>query len=437
MSTRSPAARLWMLELRATLTLAWPLILTNVAQMAMTATDVMMMGWLGPRSLAAGALGNNLYTAVLIFGIGVMAAVPPMIAIERGRNRHAVREVRRTVRQGMWVAFTLVGPMWLLLWQAEPILLALGQDPELSREASAYVRAVQWSLLPFYLYLVLRGFVAALERPLWSTIVVVGAVAFNALADWVLIFGHWGFPALGVTGAGIATVASSTLMALGLGLVVVRHRRFRRYRVFGRFWVADWPRYRAFWALGLPIGAAVAFEVVIFNAAALLMGAIGADALAAHAIAIQIAALSFMVPMGIGQAGTVRVGRAAGAGDAQGVMRAGAATIGLSLAFMAMMAMVMLFAPGILIVPFLDLRQPGVPAVAALAVTFLFYAAIFQLADGAQVAGASVLRGLGDAKVPMVYAGLGYWASACRSLPGSGSGRPGAAAACGSGWLPG
>ncbi len=399
----------WMAEAGATLRLGWPLVLTNLAQTAMTATDVMMMGQLGPDALAAGALGSNLYMAVLIFGIGVMAAVSPMLSIELGRNRHAVREIRRTVRQGFWAAATLVGPMWLFLWQAEAVLAAMGQDRALSAAAGGYVRALQWSLLPFFFYLVLRGFVAALQRPLAAMLVVLAAVLFNAFANWVLMFGRLGLPALGLPGSGLATALSSVLMFAGLAALVLRDRQFRRFRLFGRFWVADWPRYRAFWRLGLPIGATLAFEVVIFNGAAFLMGLIGPTALAAHAIAIQIASLTFMVPMGIGQAATVRVGRAFGAGDRDGIRRAGQVAIVLGVGFMALTALVMWLAPHWLVRPFLDVRRPGAIEVAALAMHFLVFAAIFQIVDGAQVVGSCLLRGLGDTRIPMLYAGLGYW----------------------------
>jgi MATE family multidrug resistance protein len=403
--TRSP----WLTEARATLALSWPIVLTNVAQTAMTTTDVAMMGHLSPEALAAGALGANLYLAVLIFGIGVMGAVPPMLAIELGRNRHAVREIRRTVRQGFWAALTLVGPMWLFLWQAEAVLLAMGQDPALSKAAGSYVATLQWGLLPFFLYLVLRGFLAALQRPFWAMVVVLFAVGFNALANWCLMFGKLGFPALGLPGSGLATTLSSALMLLGLVFVVSRDRRFRRFRLFGRFWVADWPRYRGLWRLGLPIGATAAFEVLIFSGAAFMMGLIGPASLAAHAIAIQIASVTFMVPLGVGQAGTVRVGRAFGAGDREGVRRAGATAIALAIGFMALMALLMLFTPQWLIAPFLDRSQPGATAVAELAIAFLLWAAIFQIADGAQIVGAMVLRGLGDTRVPMLFALLGYW----------------------------
>jgi MATE family multidrug resistance protein len=185
--------------------------------------------------------------------------------------------------------------------------------------------------------------------------------------------------------------------------------RFRRYRFFGRFWRADWPRFREVWRLGLPIGLALAFEVTIFNAAAFLMGIIGADSLAAYAIAIQIASLTFMVPLGLNQAVTVRVGRAFGAGDVDGIRRAGWTAYVLGLIFMSMMAMVMLFAPRLLVAAFLNLADPANAAVVALAVSFLAYAGLFQVFDGAQVIGAGMLRGLHDTRVPMIFCAIGYW----------------------------
>jgi multidrug resistance protein, MATE family len=399
----------WLTEVKAMLALSWPMVLTNVAQTAMTATDVIMMGHLGPDSLAAGALASNLYMAFLIFGIGVMAAVAPMVAIELGRNRHSVRDVRRTVRQGFWVAATMAGPMWLCLWQAETILKAMGQRPELAQAAASYLHTLQWGLLPFYCYLVLRGFLAALQRPFWVFVTVLFAVGFNAFANWVLMFGRLGFPALGLPGSGLATALASTLMFAGLATVVSLDRRFRRYHLFGRFWRPDWSRYRAFWRMGLPIGTTVGFEVWIFNGAAFLMGLLGPTSLAAHAIAIQIASLCFMVPMGIGQAGTVRVGRAFGAADDDGIARAGTTALALATAFMCFTALLMLLIPHWLVVPFLDASKPRAAEVAEMAMLFLFYAAIFQVVDGVQVVGVSILRGLRDTRVPMLFAGLGYW----------------------------
>lgn len=394
---------------RATLALSWPIMLTNLGQTAMTATDVSMMGRLGSKSLAAGALGSNLYFAPLIFGLGLMLATSPMIAVEIGRRRHSVRDIRRTVRQGLWLAIAVSVPIWLLLWNTQHILRLMGQDAELSAMATSYVRALQWSVLPFFAYIVLRSFISALERPGWALAVVFGAIGFNVLANWCLMFGNLGFPALALPGSGLATTLSSTMMFTGLVIAVCTDRQFRRYRLFGRFWRADWPRFAGLLGLGLPIAGLMLFEVTIFNAAAFLMGLIGADSLAAHAIAIQIASLTFMIPLGLGQAATIRVGRAFGAGDRLGIARAGWVAYALGVGFMAAMALVMLLFPRVLIGAFIDLDAPENAGVVRIAVGFLAFAALFQIVDGAQAVSSGMLRGLNDTKVPMLFAALGYW----------------------------
>jgi MATE family multidrug resistance protein len=399
----------WRDEFRATLSLSWPMVLTNLAQIAMTATDVMMMGWAGPQMLAAGALGSNLYFAPLIFGLGLMNATAPMMATELGRNRHSVRDIRRTVRQGLWIAVLVSIPLWLFMWNVETVLLWMGQDPALAREGGTYVRWLQWAVLPFFGYLVLRSFVSALERPGWALVVVVIAVLFNAVAAWGLIFGEFGLPRMGIAGCGLATTLASMVMFVGLAVVVSVDRRFRRYRLFGRFWRSDWPRFWALLKLGLPIAGTVIFEVWIFNAAALLMGLINAESLAAHAIAIQIASISFMVPMGLSQAATVRVGRAYGAGDAVAVTRAGWMAYVIGVSFMALMALTMVTLPTLLISGFIDVGNPDNGPVVALAVTFLAFAGLFQIFDGAQAVALGMLRGLHDTRMPMIYALIGYW----------------------------
>jgi MATE family multidrug resistance protein len=404
-----PPRRRWGAEIRATLTLAWPLILTNIAQTAMTTTDVVLIGRLGPDSLAAAALGTNLFFGFLIFAIGIVTASAPMIARELGRNRHSVRDVRRTFRQGLWAAVAVSVPTWAILWHAETLLLWLGQEPALSEAAGRYMRALQWAILPFLGYIVVRSLISAMERPMSALWVGIVAIVLNALAGYALIYGEFGFPRLGLIGAGIATTFSSWVLFLGLAAYLLVDRRFRRYRFFGRFWRADWPRFAEIWRLGLPIGLALAFEVTIFNAAAFLMGVIGADSLAAYAIAIQIASVTFMVPLGLNQAVTVRVGRAFGAGNRDGIRRAGWAAYVLGLGFMSMTAMVMLFAPRLLVSAFVNIDDPANAAVVALAVSFLAYAGLFQVFDGAQVIGAGMLRGLHDTRVPMIFCAIGYW----------------------------
>jgi MATE family multidrug resistance protein len=399
----------WRTEAHALLSLALPLILGNLGWSAIAATDLLLLGRLGPDAVAAGSLALNLYQAFLVFGIGLTTAASPLIASERGRRLHSVRDIRRTVRQTVWAAAMFCVPAWILLWQAEPILILIGQDPELSAQAATLIHPLQWGLLPYFVFLVLRNFVSALERPIWGVIVTLATVPFNALAGWVLIFGHFGFPAMGLHGAGIASLLTSIFMGLGMVLVVSVHRGFRRYHLFGRFWVADWNRLRTVGKIGLPIALTLGFEVTVFNAAVFLIGLIGRAELAAHAVAIQIAALCFMVPMGIGQAATVRVGYAHGRRDRAAIGRAGWLALALGTAFAGCTATLLITLPRTLIDGFIDVDVPANAQVVSLAVSFLAVAALFQLVDAAQAIGAGVLRGLQDTRMPMIFAAVGYW----------------------------
>jgi MATE family multidrug resistance protein len=214
----------WRSEARALLALSIPLVIGNIGWAAIAATDLLLLGHLGPDAVAAGALGINLHTAFMIFGIGLTTAASPLIASERGRKLHSVRDIRRTVRQTMWAAIMLCLPCWLVLWHAEAILIMIGQEPELAAAAGHLVHGVQWALLPYFLYLALRNFVSSLERPMWGVIVMVATMPFNALMGWILIFGHFGMPAMGLFGAGIASSLSACFMFVGMAIVVLTDR---------------------------------------------------------------------------------------------------------------------------------------------------------------------------------------------------------------------
>ena len=399
----------WRMEAGAMVALALPMIAGNIAWAGIAATDLLLLGRLGTEAVAAGALAINLFNALLIFGMGLVTAAAPLIANARGRRRHSVRDVRRTVHQTLRAALFFVLPAWALLWQSEPILLALGQQPDLAHEAGRLMRGLQWALLPFLGFTTLRNFIAALERPVWGLIIMVCAIPFNLLAGWALIFGHLGFPALGLLGAGIASSLSSSFLFFGLLAILLIDRRFRRYRLLGGFWSRDRERHRAVWALGLPIAVTLGLETTVFNASAFLMGLIDRDSLAAHAVAIQIAALTFMVPLGIGQAATVRVGLAYGRKDAAAIRRAGWLALIVGTAFALSAAVLLVVFPRQLAGAFLDLHDPANARTAALAVSFLSVAALFQLVDSAQAVGAGVLRGLQDTTMPMIFALIGYW----------------------------
>lgn len=397
-------------ELTATMRLAWPLVLGGLAQMAIHTTEVLVLGRYSVDALAASALGLNLMWAFAIFGIGVMTSVAPLVSAERGRVKHSVREVRRTVRQGLWAAVLVTLPIWLALWNADILFGLLGQDPALADAATGFVRIAMWGILPFLMFIVLRCFVTALERPLAALMVTCGGVLLNLGVCVPLVFGLGDWPGLGLEGAAIANVIANSFLFLGLVAFILIDRRFRRFRLFGRFWRADWQRLGQLLKLGLPIGVTLALEVTVFNAAVFLMGVIGKPSLAAHAVAIQIASLAFQLPFGIAQAATVRVGLAHGAGDRAGVARAGRTAILLGVAVAAALSLGIALAARPLVGLFIDVDDPTATVTFALAVQFTLVAALFQLVDATQAIGAAVLRGLQDTRWPMVIAAFGYWA---------------------------
>jgi MATE family multidrug resistance protein len=402
----------WRREAGATLALAWPIVLTNLSQMAMALTETLLLGRVGTEAQAAGLLGSSLYFALIAPGFGLALAAAPLLAIARGEGRRAagagrgwVRAMRRATRASLWACAIVCVPSALALWEAEALLLLTGQDPALAALAQDYTRAALWGVPGFCAFVVLRGFLGAMERPAAAMWISLAAVALNLPLCWVLIF-----PAgLGVAGAGVAASIADTGLFAALVVVVLRDRRFRRFRLFGRFWRPDWARLRQVFALGLPIAAALIMEIGVFTAAALAMGWWGAVAVAAHAAAIQTASLTFMVPLGIGQAATARVGLANGAGDGAGAARAGWVAIGLGAAFMAAMAVLLMAGAGVIAAGFIDAADPQAGQVRALAATLLVMAGVFQLADGIQVVAAGALRGLADTRVPMVFAAFGYW----------------------------
>lgn len=399
----------WWEEVRATLSLGWPLVLTSLAQVAMNTTDILFIGRLGPESLAAAALGSNLYLATFVIGLGLGIATSAMLAQTLGRARHAVRDARRTVRQALWICGLAIGPVWLVLWQAEAILILIGQAPELAAKAASFVHVLQWGMLPLWVFMVLRSFCAALERPRPPMLITILAIGLNALLNWLLVFGHFGLPALGLQGSALATLCSSIFMAIAMLTFVSWDRHLRRFYILGRFWRADWPRLVELARLAVPIIITLAFEMLVFNVAVMLMGLIGKNELAAHAIAIQVASLTFMVPVGLSQAGVVRVGLAAGRGDMAALARAGWVAIGLGTTFMSCTALLFLTAPEWIVSLFLGEITDENRTVAGFAAAFLGVAGIFQIVDGVQCLAAGVLRGLRDATIPMLIAALGYW----------------------------
>jgi len=404
----SAAKNLWRAEARSTLSLAWPLILANLTTQLIQATDALLLGRLGATELASAALALSLTFAMTLFGFGVLTASSPLMASALGARSNAVRDVRRTFRQALWAAMLIIVPIMAVLWFAEEIIVALGQEKRLATGAGTFLRGYLWALPFWMLFQVMRNFMSALERPGWVLAISATGIVVNALAGYALIFGHFGMPALGLFGGGLASSITWGAMTLALAVVILTDRQFRRFHLFGRFWRPDWGRFRQIFRLGLPIGMAMGFEGAVFSAAAYLMGLIDAESVAAHQVALQIAATSFMVPLGLAQAATVRVGLAYGRRDAGGIARAGWTALVMGIAFMAAMALLMWLFPRELVTLFFDDTAANARPI-ALAASFLLIAALFQMVDGAQVVGAGMLRGLHDTRVPMIYALIGYW----------------------------
>lgn len=404
----SPASsHSWASELRASFALAWPLIVAQLAQNLLFTTDVVLMGWLGPKYLAAGTLAGAFLVPFQLTGVGIVGAVAPLVAQARGRGD--TKAVRRIVRQGFWVAILVATILVPIVLSIRPIYLALGQDPEVTLLAESYMFTGFWMLYPVLGTMVVRSFLSAFAATRVILVVTVCGVIVNALVAYALIFGHFGLPRLELRGAALATGFVNLFMFVALLAYALTHHKLKRFHVLARFAKPDWSRFREILRVGLPIGFTVAAEVGLFSVAAILMGRLGTNEIAAHAVALQLAATAFMVPLGLGMAATVRVGLAVGRGDAEGVRLAGWSAIVMGVGFMALTATLFLATPHMLVAIFLDSTDPANGSALLLAATYLGIAGIFQLADGAQVVAAHSLRGLSDTRTPMLLAIFGYW----------------------------
>lgn len=410
-SRLSPGGSLagWLAEARALLWLSGPLIFTQLAQMAILATDVVLLGRLSSHALAAAAIGNTVYYFCWLMGGGPTAAVAPMIAQMLGRNPEDIDGPRAVTRMGLWVAIVLPLPLIPILLSAGWILSHLGQDPALARDAGKFTAMLCFGLPFTFGFQVLRNFATALERPRASLYVMLAAIVFNFVLAWALIFGHLGLPKLGIVGAGIATSSSAVFSFLAMVVILWLDPILRRVRVFEGFRTPDWGQFQELFRLGVPIGLTMLFEAMLFNAMTLVAGTFGAATLAAHQVALNFASVTFMVPLGIAMAATVRVGLFAGAGDTVGTRRAGFVAMvaggGVVLLFGVLMAFGGHWIAGLYIAG----RAEEDLRIIALAALFLKVAAAFQLFDALQVVGALSLRGLKDARWPMILAGGSYW----------------------------
>jgi MATE family multidrug resistance protein len=393
-------------HMRAIAVLGLPLILSHVAQFSISLTDALMLGWYDVTALAAQVLAGMVFFVLFLFGSGFAWAVMPMVA-EAGSAGQS-QQVRRVTRMAMWLSI-LFGAvsMPLMIW-SEALLLALGQTEEVAGEASRYLNVAGWGIFPALLVMVLKSYLAALERTqvvLWVTI---GAVLVNVIVNYALIFGNWGAPEMGIVGAAWASVSVQimSLLLLAIYAAVVT----REHALFIRFWRPDWEAFGQVFRLGWPIGITTLAEVGLFAAASVMMGWLGTLPLAAHGIALQVASLVFMIHLGLGNVATVRAGRALGVQDWAGLRLGAQVVVALSLLLAGLTVVFFLLMPEFLMGLFLSPDEPDRAGVIAIGVVLLAAAALFQLADAAQVMALSLLRGVQDTKVPMIIAALSYWA---------------------------
>ncbi|WP_341895562.1 MATE family efflux transporter [Ferrovibrio terrae] len=393
-------------EARATLTLSLPIVGTQLAQMAIHTTDVWLLSHYSAEALGAAALGVAIFSFLWMAGLGLATATPALAAQARGRDPDDIEGVRQAVHDGL-ISTGIYGLVCtLLLIFSEPFLVLIGQPPELIALAVPFMQAVSGMFITALWFMVLRGFLATLERPRAALVLTLLAVLLNAAVNTVLIFGFWIVPSLGVVGAGIGSSLVNLLILLVFGWYIARDPQFAAYHLSRGWWRTTPERMSAFLRVGAPIALALGAEIGLFSAAALLMGRLGAAEVAAHQVALQWAALAFMVPMGLSQAATVRVGLAAGARDYAGAARAGWIAIAMGMSFMLCTALIFHFAGGLLVRVFVS---DAASTVFTLAVTYLGIAALFQLVDGAQGVANGALRGLKDTAVPMVITLVGYW----------------------------
>ncbi|MGY3439260.1 MULTISPECIES: MATE family efflux transporter [unclassified Marinovum] len=382
-----------------------PLIGGHLAQFLIGLTDTVMMGWYGVGPLAALVLGTTVFFVVFLMGSGFAWAVMPLVASAAAKGDEI--GLRRITRMGLWLS-VIYGVLFLpLFWFSAPVLRALGQDPDLAALAQTYLRITGVALLPALLVMVIKSYLAALERTavvFWITLL---ATLANVLANYMLIFGNWGAPEMGVAGAAIASLIVQVISLIGV--VIYARIALPEHALFGRLWRPDFEVMAQVLRMGVPIGLTNLAEVGLFAASSIMMGWLGTIQLAAHGIVLQLATAAFMIHLGLSNAATVRAGNAFGRKDGEHLRRGAFSVIALSAATAAVSIAIFLLWPEPLISVFLSKTDPDRAAIVQIGTGLLIMAALFQLADGVQVLALGLLRGIQDTTVPMIMAAISYW----------------------------
>jgi len=384
------------------LRLAVPVVMAELGWMTMGIVDTLMVGRLSPEAIGAVGIGTSVFMAVVILAMGVLLGLDTLVSQAYGAGR--VHDCHRWLLHGSTLAILMSFPLTLLLWKVTDSLDAWGLDPGVRALAHPYLDALSWSVLPLLLYAAFRRYLQGMGvvRPVMAALIVANIV--NLFLNWVLIYGKLGAPTMGVRGSAWATVVARVAMSGFLFAVILYRERGSRPGLFDTTLRIEPAWLKRLLGLGLPAAMQITLEVGVFAAATTLAGRLAPASLAAHQIALNCAAFSFMVPFGVSSAGAVRVGQAVGRLDAPGAARAGWMALLFGVGFMAIAALSFVTVPRLLIGAFT--KDAGVLAVGA---SLLRVAAVFQLFDGLQVVATGVLRGLGDTRTAMLWNLAGHW----------------------------
>lgn len=392
----------WKSELRSLLALAIPVILSELGWMSMSIVDTIMVGRLSAEAIGAVGMGNAIYYAPALFGIGVLLGLDTLVSQAYGRGDFD--DCHRWLSQGVYIAILFTPFLMVFLWAAPFAFPYLGTNPSVSQQTAAYLRMLNWGTLPLLLYAAFRRYLQGVKRVGPVTFALISANLINWAGNWALIYGHLGFPAMGVRGSALSTCLSRVYMAGVLIFAAWKNEAERGHPLF-----AHWPgivfsRIRGLMKLGVPAAGQIVMEVGAFGAATVMAARLAPAALAAHQIALNCAAFSYMVPLGTSAAAAVAVGHAVGAGDGPRARRAGWLSLGIGVSFMACAALAFLWAPHAILDVYTNQK-----AVVEMGVPLLALAAAFQVFDGIQTISTGALRGLGETRMPAIANFGGYW----------------------------
>lgn len=394
-------------EIRASLRLGIPLAAAQLAQSLTTFVDTIMMGLLGSKTIAAGALGAVTFTILLIVSSAIVAAVSPLVAEAYGANQ--TKMVECVVRQGLCLAIIMGIPITLIIFHSKSLLLFLGQDASTVELTEEYLQAIAYGFLPAVAFAVLRNFVSGVSQPRPIMVIVICGTFINIVASYVLMFGKLGLPALGLAGIAWGSTLSFWSMLIAIIIYIKSETTLQKYDVFRNLHQFNRQVFSELLHIGLPIGILAAVETGLFTVTTFLMGSLGTVALAAHQIALQTASTTFTIALGMSFATTVRVGQEVGQKNVKASRLAGYVSISIAGLFMALMGILFWLIPGRIVSLYLDINNPANTAVVTEAKSLLKVAAFFQLADGIQVTALGALRGLKDTRIPVLIGIFAYW----------------------------